>query len=105
MSRRVHLIRHGETEGESSIRYHGRNDVALELYRRIRNDFPESRFVPDSHMALAESRFAGYRDIIHGAAHELARRKGQSIEPGSFADALHDYRDALRFDPQPLMTE
>jgi|SRR5579872_417968 len=23
------LIRHGETEGESSIRYHGRNDVAL----------------------------------------------------------------------------
>ena len=23
------LVRHGETEGESSIRYHGRNDVAL----------------------------------------------------------------------------
>lgn len=45
------------------------------------------------------------RDIIHGAAHELAQRKGQVVEPASFADALHDYRDALRFDPQPLMTE
>ena len=28
-SRLVYLVRHGETEGESSIRYHGRNDVAL----------------------------------------------------------------------------
>lgn len=27
--RRVWLIRHGETEGQSSIRYHGRNDVPL----------------------------------------------------------------------------
>ena len=45
------------------------------------------------------------RDIIHGVAHDLARRQGQSIEPACFADALHDYRDALRFDPRPLMTE
>lgn len=28
-SRLVYLVRHGDTEGESSIRYHGRNDVAL----------------------------------------------------------------------------
>lgn len=27
--RRVYLVRHGETEGESSIRFHGRNDVRL----------------------------------------------------------------------------
>lgn len=27
--RRLVLVRHGETEGESSIRYHGSNDVAL----------------------------------------------------------------------------
>ncbi len=27
--RRLFLVRHGETEGESSIRYHGRNDVHL----------------------------------------------------------------------------
>lgn len=33
-------------------------DVALQLYRRILDEFPQSRFVPDSHMALAESRFA-----------------------------------------------
>ena len=45
------------------------------------------------------------RDIIHGAALDLARRQGQSIEPASFGDALHDYRDCLRFDPRPLMTE
>jgi broad specificity phosphatase PhoE len=28
-NRRLVLVRHGETEGESSIRYHGRTDVAL----------------------------------------------------------------------------
>lgn len=28
--RRLFLVRHGETEGESSIRYHGRNDVPLD---------------------------------------------------------------------------
>ena len=27
--RRLFLVRHGETEGQSSIRYHGRNDVLL----------------------------------------------------------------------------
>lgn len=36
----------------------GRVEEALALYRRILAEFPESRFVPDSHMALAESRFA-----------------------------------------------
>lgn len=36
----------------------GRLDDALALYRRILSEFPDSRFAPDSHMALAESRFA-----------------------------------------------
>ena len=27
--RRLWLVRHGETEGQSSIRYHGANDVPL----------------------------------------------------------------------------
>src|SRR5262245_15110175 len=31
---------------------------ALELYRQILREFPQSRFVPDAHMALAESDFA-----------------------------------------------
>ena len=44
------------------------------------------------------------RDIIHGAARDAALRRGQEIAPASFADVLHDYRDALRFDPAPLMT-
>lgn len=29
MTRRLWLVRHGETEGQSSIRFHGRNDVRL----------------------------------------------------------------------------
>ncbi|MGE0785100.1 MAG: tetratricopeptide repeat protein [Sandaracinaceae bacterium] len=36
----------------------GRPDVALELYRRILDEFPNSRFVPDAHMAHAEAAFA-----------------------------------------------
>lgn len=36
----------------------GDTDGALDLYRRILAEFPQSRFVPDAHMALAEERFA-----------------------------------------------
>ena len=32
---RLTLVRHGETEGESSIRYHGRNDVPLSAVGRV----------------------------------------------------------------------
>lgn len=34
MSRELLLVRHGETDGESSIRYHGRNDVPLSEFGR-----------------------------------------------------------------------
>ena len=44
------------------------------------------------------------RDIIHSVARKTAERKGQETAPQSFADLLHDYEDAVRFDPQPLMT-
>ena len=54
MSRRVHLIRHGETEGESSIRYHGRNDVALSDVGRDQ----VARLIP----WLAAERFAA---VLH----------------------------------------
>ena len=43
------------------------------------------------------------RDIIHGVAYDLAVRRGEDIAPQSFADALHDYEDSLRFDPKPLL--
>lgn len=33
-AQRLWLVRHGETEGESSIRYHGRNDVRLSAHGR-----------------------------------------------------------------------
>ncbi len=35
----------------------GDTGAALTLYRRILDDFPESRFVPDAHFAHAESKF------------------------------------------------
>jgi hypothetical protein len=44
------------------------------------------------------------RDIIHGAARELAKRQNQDITPRSFGDLLHDYHDDLRFERDPLMT-
>ena len=44
------------------------------------------------------------RDIIHGLAHQMAEDRHQSVEPGTFADVLHDYRDALRFEREPLKT-
>jgi len=41
-----------------AMREAGLDTVALELYRQILERFPNSRFVPDAHMALAEERFA-----------------------------------------------
>jgi TolA-binding protein len=40
----------------------GRTREALFAYRRIIDEFPESRFLPDSHMAFAEWHFAGSND-------------------------------------------
>ena len=40
----------------------GEQDAALDLYRRILAEFPQSRFRPDAHFALAESKFTGTYD-------------------------------------------
>jgi TolA-binding protein len=40
----------------------GRTREALFAYRRIIDEFPESRFLPDAHMAFAEWHFAGSFD-------------------------------------------
>ena len=45
-----------------------RADDALGLYRQILEEFPESRFVPDAHMALAESHFSGSYDYTAALA-------------------------------------
>lgn len=51
-------------------------DGALVLYGRIRDEFPESRFVPDAHMAFAEAAFGGSYD---------------------YQSALRDYEKVLTF--------
>lgn len=38
----------------------GEGEAALALYRRILEEHPSSRFVPDAHFALAESKFAEF---------------------------------------------
>ena len=95
------------------IRVEGVNALSREPWEIAREVFDpglETRWSKDKMERIADifqypKMFLFDRDIIHGAALELARRKGQTIEATSFADALHDYRDALRFDPRPLMTE
>ncbi len=52
---RLILVRHGETEGESSIRYHGRTDVAL------------------SELGRAQMRLAGRAIATRHGANNLAR--------------------------------
>ncbi|MDW8362912.1 MAG: tetratricopeptide repeat protein [Myxococcales bacterium] len=54
----------------------GDTDGALALYDRILAEFPESRFVPDAHMARAEAAFSGRYD---------------------YAAALAEYEQVLRF--------
>lgn len=46
----------------------GHLEDALVLYRRILTEFPNSQFVPDAHMALAESFFNGAYDYAHALA-------------------------------------
>jgi TolA-binding protein len=46
----------------------GKTDEAIALYRRILAEFPQSRFVPDAHMAIAESYFSGSFDYANALA-------------------------------------
>lgn len=46
----------------------GRIEDALALYRRILTEFPNSSFVPDAHMAFAESYFNGNYDYPRALA-------------------------------------
>jgi cellulose synthase operon protein C len=54
----------------------GKQDEAIERFSRILRDFPQSRFVPDAHMARAEALFNGKYD---------------------YAGALKEYEEVLKF--------
>ena len=86
-----------------------RSDEPFEIARQVFSTDLEQRWARDKMERIADlfeypKMFLFDRDIIHGAARELARRRGQDTRPASFGDTLHDYRDAMRFDRAPLMT-
>ena len=72
--RRLWLVRHGETEGQSSIRFHGRNDVALSETGRaqIRALAPWLRDVPFVRVVHSPLRRAAESAHILAAACGLA---------------------------------
>jgi len=76
LPRLVYLVRHGETEGESSIRFHGRNDVALselghEQVRRLVPLLSEIRFAAVVHSPLQRASTSA-RLLIEGLRHRPA---------------------------------
>ncbi len=62
---RLTLVRHGETVGESSIRYHGRTDVRLSALGRTQME--------QVHLALAAQRFAAVYSSTLSRSSEAAR--------------------------------
>ncbi len=76
------------------------------LARRLFDTDTEMRWAQGKTERLAQAfnfprMFLFDRDIIHGAARAEAERRGEDLAPADFTAALHDYRDALRFDPHP----
>jgi broad specificity phosphatase PhoE len=98
--RRILLVRHGETDGESSVRYHGSTDVPLsELGRRQMRDV--ARGLPIDHFDLivasplsraweaasllapgcAVALEAGFREIDFGRWEGLTREEIEATDP------------------------
>ena len=76
---RLTLVRHGETEGESSVRYHGRNDVPLSVVGRVqmtraRDALAHERI--DAVYASTLSRSVEAATIIAGEAVVVTRVAG-----------------------------
>ena len=71
MIRQILLVRHGETEGESSIRYHGSTDVALS---------DEGR----AHMSAARLRLPGGNlyDLVVSSPLQRAFESAEILAPG-----------------------
>lgn len=77
--KRLTLVRHGETEGQSSVRYHGRNDVPLSALgrtqmARARDALGGARF--DAVYASTLSRSVDSATIIAGECATVARVPG-----------------------------
>ena len=69
----IYLVRHGETQGESSIRYHGRNDVPLSALgeRQVADLIPrvrDLRLAALVHSPLDRAR-ASARILLEGLGH------------------------------------
>ena len=111
--RHLVLVRHGETVGESSIRYHGRNDVALsetgcDQMRRVATALAETTFdaiytselrrtvqaarivAPDA----SAQAVAGFNEICFGDWEGLTREEIQARDPQAYERwraALHEF--------------
>jgi len=78
--RRLVLVRHGETEGESSIRYHGANDVPLSA-------------LGEAQMRQVARRLAGESfDAVYASRLQRARAAAAIVAPG------HEVRPIAGFD-------
>jgi probable phosphoglycerate mutase len=76
---RLFLVRHGETEGQSSVRYHGRTDVPLSALGReqmVRTRAALAAHPFDAAYASTLSRSAEAAAIIAGAATPVTRVAG-----------------------------
>lgn len=109
-SRTIVLVRHGETEGESSIRYHGRNDVALsdagrEQMRAAARRLADNRFdavftstlirTVEAATIIAPRIVAtpvpGFDEIHFGSWEGLTSSEIEAIDP----DLFREWRDNL----------
>jgi broad specificity phosphatase PhoE len=107
------LVRHGETVGESSIRYHGRNDVALseagrEQMRRVAKALAQTSFgaVYTSELqrtvqaawiiapGVPARAIAGFNEICFGEWEGLTREEIEARDPQAYErwrEALYDF--------------
>jgi cellulose synthase operon protein C len=67
----------------------GKEDEATERFERILKDYPQSRFVPDAHMAKAEAIFSGKFDYAGALAeYEKVLTYKAQIDPALYGLAL-----------------
>jgi tetratricopeptide (TPR) repeat protein len=67
----------------------GKEDEARERFERILRDYPQSRFIPDAHMAKAEAIFGGKYDYLGALAeYEKVLSYRSQIDPTLYGLAL-----------------